>query len=148
MSAFSAWFAIAALLLASTSSAGADQPAEIRARLHDVATALTDRNPAGAMTPFSKSLPEYERLRRYFDGLTEAFSIVNEVDVLDEQDTETATVARIRWALTLSNPQTDLSTHRSAEIDVRFAREKGKWKIVAFAPIDLFDPAQALQPSQ
>ncbi len=117
--------------------------ADIRATLGTVANALTANDPSSAMEPFSKSFAKYDKLRDYFTGLTAAFSIVNEVDVLDQQDSQ----ATVRWAITLASNGSNHSTHRAAEIHLRMAREKKKWKIVDFSPIDLFDPAQAQTPS-
>ncbi len=95
------------------------------------------------MEPFSKAFPKYDKLRDYFTGLTDAFSIANEVDVLEQQDSQ----ATVRWSITLSSNGSNHTTHRSAEIHLRMARERKNWKIVDFSPIDLFDPAQAQTPS-
>ena len=131
------------LLLAGVSGSRADQSADIRSCLNAIATSLTAGDPASAIEPFSKSFANYQKLRDYFDGLTNAFSIVNEIDVLDETDSKTESAAKISWAITLSNPQNNFNTQRSAEIHVRFLREQGKWKIVEFSPIGIFDPSQA-----
>ena len=120
-----------------------DKPADLRAELGTVASALTARNPADALEPFSKSLAHYSQLRDDFKGLTDAFNIVNEIDVLDEQDTAAESKATIRWTITLTGPQTNDTERRSAEIAVRLVRENGKWKIAGFAPIEIFDPAHA-----
>ncbi len=135
------------LLLAGATASPADQSADIRSRLSEIATSLTAGDPASAIAPFSKSFANYEKLRDYFDGLTNAFSIVNEVDVLDEADSKTKSVATISWAITLSNPQNNFNAQRSADIHVRFIRENGKWKIVEFSPIAIFDPSQAQTPT-
>ncbi len=138
----------AALIFVFTSAAAADQATDIRSRLNEVASSLTAGNPAEAMTPFSKSFANYEKLRDDFTGLTGSFSIVNEVDVLDEHDSKAESVATISWAITLTDPQNNFNTQRSAEIHVRFVREKGKWKIGEFSPIAIFDPSQAQTPSK
>ncbi|MBV8867236.1 MAG: hypothetical protein JO210_17700 [Acidobacteriaceae bacterium] len=138
----------AVLLVGGAACLRADQSAEIRSRLSEVAASLTAGDPAAAMAPFSKSFANYAKLRDYFAGLTNAFSIVNEVDVLDEADSKTQSVATIQWAVTLTNPQNNFNNQRSAEIHVRFMREKGQWKIVEFSPIAIFDPSQAQNPQQ
>ena len=134
------------VMLFAIASAGlrADQATELRARLGNVANALSAGNAAEAMAPFSKSFKDYEKLRRYFTGLTDAFAIENEVDVLEEPGEANASpVLTVRWAITLANRDTQYSNHRAGEIRVRFAREKDKWQIVEFGPLDLFDPARA-----
>jgi hypothetical protein len=131
------------LLLLGTAISEADQAADLRSQLSSVAMALTGGNPADAMTPFSKSFANYQKLRDYFIGLTNAFDIVNEVDVTDEQDAPDEILATIRWAITVSNKGNNSTNQRIADIHVRCIRERGKWRIFEFSPIDLFDPAQA-----
>ncbi len=135
------------LLLTIATGVSADQTADIRSRLREIASSLTAGDPAGAIAPFSKSFASYEKIRDYFYGLTNAFSIVNEVDVLDEADSKTESTATISWAITLSNPQNNFNSQRSAEIHVRFIRENGKWRISEFSPIGIFDPSQAQTPT-
>lgn len=142
-----ALLAQAMLLLAGATGSRADQSADLRARLNEIASSLTAGDPAGAMAPFSKSFANYQKLRDYFSGLTNAFSIVNEVDVLDEADSKTESVATISWIITLTNPQNNFNTQRSAEIHVRFISQQGKWKVVEFSPIGIFDPSQAQTPT-
>ncbi len=109
--------------------------------------ALTGGNPADAMTPFSKSFANYDKLRNYFIGLTNAFDIVNEVDVTEEQDSPNEILATIHWAITVSNKGNNSSNQRSAEIHVRLVQERGKWRILGFSPIDVFDPGQSQTPT-
>ncbi len=130
------WFGCAAI-------SKADEPADLRSLLSNIAMALTGGNPADAMTPFSKSYANYQKLRDYFIGLTNAYDIVNEVDVSDEQDSPNEILATIRWAITVSEKGNNSSNQRAADIHVRCVRERGKWRIYGFSPIDLFDPAQA-----
>ena len=136
-----------AMLCGASLRVEADQPAEVRSVLNDVAGALTASNPADAMTRFSKSFADYDKLRDYFIGLTAAFSIVNEVDVLDEKDTAMDSTATVRWTITLANaPVSGNSIQRSGEIHIHIVQEKRKWRIVQFSPIDLFDPSKAQTP--
>jgi hypothetical protein len=137
----------AMLLLAGATGSRADQSADIRARLNEIASSLTAGDPASAIVPFSSAYANYQKLRDYFSGLTNSFSIVNEVEVLDEADSKTQSTATISWTLTLSNPVNNFNTQRSAEIHVRFIREQGKWKVVEFSPIGIFDPSQAQTPT-
>ncbi len=134
------------LWIGSASWGAADQPAEVRGQLSRIADSLTAGDAAGAMSPFSKSFGDYDKLRDYFTGLTSAFSIVNEVDVLAESDTGTESLLTIHWTMTLSDNQSSFTNQRAAEIHVRLVRGKDKWKINGFSPIDLFDPADAQKP--
>jgi hypothetical protein len=121
----------------------ADEPGVVRSQLHEIATFLTAGNPAGAMEPFSKSFADYGKLRDYFIGLTSAFTIVNEIDVTEEQETATESTATVRWSITLSSLSDKHSNQRTDEIRITSIKEKNKWKIVGFSPIDLFDPSEA-----
>jgi hypothetical protein len=129
------------LLLAAAAPLWADQSTDVRAQISQIATALTTGNAADAMTPFDKSFSDYERLRRFFQGLN-AFQVNSEVDVVDEQDTETATTLTVNWTLTLTDLSSNFTERRNGDINVRLIRKDKKWKIVEFSPIDLFDPQQ------
>jgi hypothetical protein len=129
--------AISAIALCTTLYA--DRAADVRAQLGHVASALTAGDPADAMAPFDKSFAEYDKLKGYFQGLT-GFQIENEINVLDEQDTDTSAELAANWTLTLANPATKSTEHRSSDVNLRLALKGGKWKIVDFAPVELFNP--------
>ena len=120
----------------------ADRSADGRAQISSIATALTAGNFDDAMTPFDKAFPDYEKLRRYFEGLA-AFVVQNEIDFIDEQDdSDTQTTLTVHWMLTLTDQATDVTERREGDVNVRLKLEGKKWKIVAFSPISLFDPLQ------
>lgn len=121
---------------------GADQASDLRARLGVIATGLTAGNPADAMSPFDKSYADYDKLSNYFGGLTGAFQIVNEVDVIDEQDSATETKAVVHWTITLSDLGSNYTGRRAGDIHVRLVLKDRKWKILDFSPIEIFDPQQ------
>jgi len=132
--------AIAGLSLLSASlPLSADRAADVRSQISTIATALTAGNPADAMTPFDKSFPNYEKLSNYFQGLN-AFTTNSEVDVTDEEDAADETKVTIHWTLTLNDLGSNATERRSSDIDVRLVPRNGKWKIVDFSPISIFDP--------
>lgn len=122
----------------------ADRTADMRALISYIATALTAANPADAMTPFDKSFADYEKLSNYFQGLN-AFQVQNEVNIVDEQDTDTETKLTVDWTMTLTDLGSNSTEQRSAEIHVRLVPKKGKWAIVDFSPIGIFNPQQKAQ---
>jgi hypothetical protein len=132
-----------ALAFLSVAKLRADEPGVVRSQLHDIATSLSAGNPAAAMEPFSRSFADYETLRDYFIGLTSGFTIVNEIDVTEEQETTTECTATARWSITVSSLSDNHSNQRTAEVHIKSVKEKNKWKIVGFSPIDLFDPSEA-----
>ena len=130
-----------ALLLAATAFATqADQAQDVLRAVSRISTALTDNNPSDAMTPFDKSTPGYTTLESEFASLTNAYSIANEIQVLDEGDSPTETRLTLRWSLNLTNVQSSASTRKTSEVHVRLRLEKKKWKIVEFSPVDFFMP--------
>ncbi len=144
------WVQPAALMLIALAAAQpleADRSSDVRADISYVATALTSGNAADAMSRFDKSFSDYEKLRSYFQGLN-AFEVGNEVDVVDEQDTDTETKLTVNWTLTLTDAATDSTERRSGDINVRLVLREGKWKIVDFSPISLFNPQQKLAPKR
>lgn len=122
----------------------ADRPGDVLKTINYVATALASDNALDAMTPFDKSFANYVKLRDYFSGLTNSSQIVNEVDLTDEQDTDTQSNVTVDWTVTLTNKTTLQTERRTGEIHIRLALQNRKWKIVDFSPIDLFNP----QPKQ
>jgi hypothetical protein len=116
---------------------GAETP---RAQVSYIASALTAGNPADAMNPFDKSFPAYEKLRGYFSGLTGAFQLTNQLEVTEEQDSDEEATLTLEWTLTLTDAQTGYATNRHATIHARLVPKGGKWKIVEFSPIELFNP--------
>jgi len=131
---------VAGLLLGLSFSLHADRPEDIRAQLVYVASALSGGNPSDALGPFDKSCKDYGKLRDYFLGLTQAYQVASEVEVTDEDDRETETKLQVNWRLTLTDPGTNISTQRSADIKLTLARKDGKWKIVDLSPADFFNP--------
>jgi hypothetical protein len=121
--------------------AAADQSADIRRTLSDVASALSVSNPEQAMEPFDKAAFDvYDKLSSFFQGLTAAYQVDSQIDVTNEDSTETAATLEVHWVLTLTDPATNLDQRRTGDITVKLARKKNAWRIVGFTPISLFDP--------
>jgi hypothetical protein len=132
------------LLVCSLALAAAGLGAELpRAQVSHIASALTAGNAVDAMSPFDKSFTDYEKLRGYFSGLTSAFQLTSQLEVTEEQDSDDQATLTLEWTLTLADPQTGYATNRNATIHARLVPKNGKWKIVEFSPIELFDPRRA-----
>jgi hypothetical protein len=122
----------------------ADRPTSVLATINHVATALAGDSASDAMTAFEKSFPKYANLRDYFSGLTDSSQLINEVDVIEQQDSDNQSNVTVEWTLTLTNKTTLQTERRTGEIHIRLKLDGQKWKIVDLAPIDLFNP----QPKQ
>jgi len=116
-----------------------DASADARAQVAAVAQALSSGDAAEAMTHFAKSFADYDKLRRYFEGLA-AFQVENQLAFTDEEDTEKEVALTIVWDITLMDLGTDRSRRRTGEIHVKVASVDSKWRIVEFAPLDIFNP--------
>jgi hypothetical protein len=122
--------------------ARADRAADVLATVNHVASALTDDNAPDAMTVFDKSFPDYDKLSGYFGALTDRGLLINEVNVIEEQDSDAETVLTVEWALTITAKRFSGDTERRVQqVHVKLRPDKKKWKIVEFSPITLFDPA-------
>ena len=124
-------------LLLAALALGANTP---RQQVGHVASALTAREPADAMTPFDKSFADYDKLRGYFSGLTAAFEVTNQLKVTEEQDLTDESTITVEWALTLANAENRYSQNRNASVHIRLVRKGSNWKIVEFSPVELFNP--------
>jgi len=135
------------MLVSFGSSALADRADDVRTQISHIATSLTAGNVTDAMVPFDKSYGNYDQLKNDFLGLT-SFQIENEIDVTDEQDTDTGANLTVTWMITLTDRSTNQTEHRTADLEVRLVLKNRKWKIVGFTPIDIFSPLQKQTPKR
>jgi hypothetical protein len=130
--------------LAIAGSLRADGSVDVLRILKQVATALDDGNPTGALIPFDKSMPGYSQLEDYFVALTNETSSHSDIDLIDQTGSETESKAVVRWILDLRDKETNEEVaRRIREVHIRLVPVKdkpGDWKIVALEPIDLFNP--------
>lgn len=119
----------------------ADEASDVLAEINRVATALAANDPSEAMAQFDRSYPDYDKLNKYFIGLTGAYNITSEATVIDEQDSPGVAKVTLDWTLTLTQPNSSLSKQRKGEIQARVVQKNGKWKIAEFSPIEIFNPA-------
>jgi hypothetical protein len=129
-----------AVALASAAFLRADDSADIHQVVANVATALSSGDPAMAISSFSKSYTDHDKLSDDFEALTGAYSLNNQVEFTDEDVSASAATVTVHWALTLSTRQTGFTANRNADITLKVAREGKHWRIVAFGPIGIFDP--------
>ena len=72
----------------------------------------------------------------------------SEIEFVDEQDTDTDIKLVINWTLTLTDFGTDVTERRTSDVDVRLLLKDGKWKIVEFSPLTIFNPQQKPAPKR
>jgi hypothetical protein len=118
----------------------ADQASDVRSQVETIARSLSAGDPAAAIAPFDKSYAQYDKLSDDFGGLTSAFEIVNNLDMVDEEDTAAESKLTVHWIITLSDLQSHFTQQRVGDINVRLVLKGRKWKVVDFSPIEVFDP--------
>lgn len=119
----------------------ADETTDALAAVNRVATALAANNPAQAIAEFDRSFAEYDQLKSYFIGLTNAYNLTNEAMIVDERTLSGVVYLDFDWTITVTRPGTLLSTQRKSKVQVRVVRKKNRWRIAGFSPISIFDPA-------
>ncbi len=120
--------------------AQADDAADVDKVLGDMADALSGGEATQAMSAFSKTYPDYDKLSAYFDALTSAFKVENRLEFKEEDVAATQASLNVQWDLALTTGQSGFTTNRSAEVKVKLVREGKHWRITEFAPITIFDP--------
>ena len=131
---------VAVALLLAAGDLCADDSADIHSEIAGAATALSNGEPALAMSAFSKSYADYDKLSAYFDQLTGAYRIENQIDFTDE-DVQTATASvTLHWAMTLATRDSGFTDNRNADITLKLTRQGKHWRITEFGPIKIFDP--------
>jgi hypothetical protein len=130
---------IVGLLVLAATALRAETPRE---RVSYVASALTAGNASDAMTPFDRSVADYEKLRGYFSGLTNAYQLTNQLEITEEEDSSETAMLTLEWTLTMVNEQTGYARNRNSTVHVRLEMRHGKWMILEFSPLELFDPQQ------
>ena len=133
---------LAGLLLALAATVSDQQSVAVRRQLGNVAIALSDRRVELAMDSFDKSFDGYSQLRTYFNGLVEAYAVVNELDVLDEDITGNEATLTVHWTLTLSDRVSGVSENREQDVTIKLSMKKQGWRIVDLSPLEFFNPDQ------
>jgi len=130
---------VLALALAPELIHAVNDSSDARSQVAAVAEALSSGDAAQAMTHFTKSLADYDKLRRYFEGLG-AFQVENQLEFTDEEEAGKDIALTITWDITLTDLGTDRSRRRTGEIHAKLAQIDSKWRIVEFTPLDIFNP--------
>ncbi len=118
----------------------ADDSADVHAVIGAVGEALSSGDPALAMSWFSKSCPDYQKLSDDFTALGDAYFVENEVDFTDEDVRPPTATVTVQWTMTLTTRQTGFTKNRKAELTFKMYREGKHWRITSISSIGIFDP--------
>lgn len=125
-------------------AAGQQQSRAVREQIGHVASALSAGHPQEAMDAFDKSFPGYSQVRGYFEDLTDGYSIVNELDIADEEIANRQATVSVHWTLTLSDLVSGLSESREQDLSIKLNMKKYDWRIVDLTPVEFFNPANSV----
>ncbi len=128
------------LMLVAASAMMADQAHDVLHVVNNLTTALGDNDAPEAMSYVDRSFAGYDRMAADLGNLTAGYSISNEADVIDEDDTADESKLTLDWSLTLRSQGTGQTVSRHEQVLVRLVCKGKRWKIVDFAPLKLFDP--------
>ena len=129
-----------------TAAGGADASRGARAEIIYVASALASGNPTDALRPFNPSCSGYGKLKEYFASLTANFDVVSEVEINDEDPGEDTIVLKGNWSLQVADKASNTNSagpRTSTGFTAKLNRRDGKWTIIEFSPIQMFNPQVA-----
>lgn len=106
-----------------------------------LASALSEGNALAFLDRLDHSMPDYGKLERYIQALTEQDEIVAAIDVIKNEGDDQTRAVEVDWLLQIrSRAETGPLVRRREMVKCRLVRAKKKWKVASFEPITLFAP--------
>ncbi len=128
-------------LLALASLLHADSREEVTEVFASLAAALSGGDPYDFMRPFETAMPGYEQLRASVTALLEQNEVLTSIDLLSVDAKASEATVEADWLLEIRSRQpAGPVSKRNEKVACRFAKRKGKWKIVALEPVGFFAP--------
>jgi hypothetical protein len=125
----------------------ADPRQELYYLLGLMASGLSEENPQQFMDAFDRSMKGYAELAANVRALVEQVEVMSTIDLVDDSGDAVHHTVHADWLLQLRNKDDRASMlRRQKTIEVRFEKQKRKWKIVSFQPLDFFAPPRKDQP--
>jgi hypothetical protein len=122
------------------------QPASPEPALRDVLTSMATSLSAGNSSAFMKSIAAaYENrqdLAVHIQSLINSGEISSSVSLQYTSGGESKQTARVDWYLAVSNRVSNINISQRREIlEVVFAKEGKRWRVMGITPADFFRPA-------
>jgi hypothetical protein len=132
----------ALLALLAAAPLRADDPAqEVWEVLASMAAALVDGDPASFLRPIDPGMAGYQDLRTAIYGLLKEWEIQSAIDPVQNTGDAGRRTLEVDWQMHLvSRADLQRLTERRGTVKCGFEKEGKKWKVVSFAPRDLFAP--------
>jgi hypothetical protein len=120
---------------------GADPSQEVWDLLTQVASALSERNPAAFLGAFDPAMPGYEKLRDHVTALLRSAEVQSAIELESDEGNGQSRTVELTWLLRIRpEPEATASTKREQRVRCRVEKAGKKWRIVSFEPLALFAP--------
>jgi hypothetical protein len=132
------------LLIPFAAGRGADPSQEVWDLLTQVASALSERNPAAFLEAFDPAMPGYEKLREHVTALLRNADVQSAIELESDEGNGQSRTVQLNWLLRIRpEPEATASTRREQKVKCRVEKAGRKWRIVFFEPLELFAPPGA-----
>jgi hypothetical protein len=123
---------------------GADPAQEVWDLLSQVASALSERNPAAFLEAFDPAMPGYGQLRDNITALLRNAEVQSSIELESDEGSGQSRTVELDWLLRIRpDPDATASTRRQQHVKCRLQKTGKKWRIVWFEPLALFTPPGA-----
>ena len=132
------------LFIAGCALAQSAGPAAVNDLFQQAARALSDRKPAALWLLFDPAMPGYKQFRTSSEALLRAVEPEAAITVVKDEGDDAARSVELDWRMELvQRERFPSTTERNATVKCRLENRGGSWRIVSFAPLDLFGPVHA-----
>ena len=123
---------------------GADPAREVWDLLTQVASALSERDPAAFLEAFDPAMPGYRDLRDNITALLRNADVQSAIELESDEGNGQSRTMELDWLLRI-RPEADATayTRRQQRVKCRLEKTGKKWRIVSFEPLALFAPQGA-----
>ena len=119
-------------------------PSGVNDLFQRAARALSDRKPAALWLLFDPAMPGYKQFRTTSEALLRAVEPDAAITIVKDEGDDHARSVELDWRMELvQRERFPSTTRRDATVRCRLEKRDANWRIVSFAPLDLFAPVHA-----
>jgi hypothetical protein len=129
---------LAAMAFAASAAKAPETPVSV---LSDLSGALSNNNPAGALSAFDHQMRSYGTIEQNVVAITAQDDVTSAIDVVSDEEAAGVHKLDLDWLLRLiSRTDPNLLESRRVRVNVEMRQIKGRWKITAMEPVSILDP--------
>ena len=111
------------------------------ASLANLATALSENDPDGALGYFDSQMKEYPTIDANIEALTAQADISCAIDIVTDEESNGVHKLDLDWYMQLKSQGDDTQLERRRErVQVQMRQTKGRWKITSLSPLSILEP--------